>query len=105
MANDIKKVIDYNRVCPICHKEFVAKVHNAVYCSSKCRNYASECRRDGILDYKRVKICNKCGKEFIPKKNGWTRNYCFECVPDGIVTSGGAMRKIIKNWGLEYKGG
>lgn len=57
-------------------------------------------------EYKPKKnICNKCGKEFIPKKMGQTRKFCFECVPDGTCTTGAEMRKQIKKWAVEYKGG
>ena len=53
----------------------------------------------------KTNICGKCGKEFIPKKMGQTRKFCFECVPDGTCTTGAQMRKQIKKWAVEYKGG
>ena len=103
--NTIKKLLDYNRVCPVCGEHFVAKVHNAIYCSSKCKNWAQKCRSNNIEDITRKKICKKCGKSFIPKVNGWTRNYCFDCVPDLLEKRSGAqMRQLIKQWSLEYKG-
>ena len=36
---------------------------------------------------------------------GQTRKFCFECVPDGACITGAQMRKQIKKWAIEYKGG
>lgn len=51
------------------------------------------------------KICCKCYCEFDTKKNGATRKYCFDCVPDNYLKDGNSLKKIIKKWSLDYKGG
>ena len=103
----MKNKVDYNRICPICGQQFIAKVHNAVYCSIDCRNTASNRRRHGLKSTEQItKICKHCGKKFIPHVNGWTRNYCFDCIPDQETSITGAdMRRYIKKWAIEYKGG
>ena len=50
------------------------------------------------------KTCSKCGKEFFPKKQAKTRKYCYDCVPEEGY-DGATIRKRIKLWALEYKGG
>lgn len=50
------------------------------------------------------KICSKCEKEFFPKKQAKTRKYCYDCVPEEGY-NGATIRKRIKQWALEYKGG
>lgn len=50
------------------------------------------------------KHCVKCGKEFFPKKQAKTRKYCYNCMPEEGY-DGATMRKRIKQWALEYKGG
>jgi hypothetical protein len=39
------------------------------------------------------KICRICGKEFETIKNGGSRQFCFECVPEGLTA---AQRTVIK---------
>ena len=50
------------------------------------------------------KICEKCQKIFYPKIQAKTRKYCYDCYPEGIYTNGAMERKLIKKWGVEYKG-
>lgn len=69
------------------------------YCSQKCQRFAWNHKNKS-----RIKICEYCGKEFEPLKYGTTRNYCFECIPE-ISTKGSEMRKKIKQWAIQYKGG
>lgn len=51
-----------------------------------------------------IKICMKCNQEFETLKNGSSRRYCFNCVPQGLNT-GAKLRQLIKQWAVEYKGG
>ena len=53
---------------------------------------------------KTIKKCLKCGKDFYPKKQAKTRQYCYECYPEEYAINGGALRRLIKQWALEYKG-
>ena len=96
----------YEKVCVICGKSFTAKAATAKYCSRHCSNAAAWKKlkeKEGRTD---TKICLKCGKEFTPNPNGWTRRYWFECVPEETYSQGGAgMRRLVKKWALEYKGG
>lgn len=46
------------------------------------------------------KECLKCHKKFFAKKQAKTRQYCYDCAPENIP-----IRKLIKKWGIEYKGG
>lgn len=52
-----------------------------------------------------LKLCLHCGQEFETQKNGTKRQYCFKCNPIGEQLSGSVLRKKIKTWALEYKGG
>lgn len=49
------------------------------------------------------KKCLKCGKEFFPKKQAKTRQYCYECMPIENYSRTDFSRQV-KLWGLEYKG-
>ena len=69
------------------------------YCSHTCQNRAQYKNRNKA----RTKICEHCGKEFEPIKYGTSRKYCFECVPNTTQT-GAEMRRILKQWSVEYKG-
>lgn len=51
------------------------------------------------------KNCKHCGQEFETQKNAPTRQYCYDCNPIGEQLSGNVLRKKIKLWALEYKGG
>ena len=97
----------YEKKCLICGKPFTSKAHNAKYCSRHCSNAAAWKKLKEKNKQDNTKICPKCGERFIPKPNGQTRRYCFNCVPEKITLSGNGseMRKIIKQWALEYKGG
>ena len=45
---------------------------------------------------KTIKKCLKCGKEFYPKKQAKTRQYCYECYPEKYAINGGSLRRLIK---------
>ena len=94
------------KICPVCKQQFESKRSTMIYCSSTCRYKAAERKRKDLDPTKeRTKTCLKCGQEFVPKKNGWTRAYCFNCVPETIYKRNGSeMRKIIKQWAIDYKG-
>lgn len=51
------------------------------------------------------KTCLKCGQKFSAKKQAKTRKYCYDCVPESAYENGASLRKNIKKWALEYKGG
>ena len=93
------------KICPVCNKEFEAKTVRRIYCSRECNKEAEKAKlRQQSLEKRLAgKICEKCGKTFIPKQYGSTRRYCFECIPDGL-SNGAEIRKQIKHWALEYKG-
>lgn len=52
-------------------------------------------------------ICLKCEKSFYPKLYGQTRKYCFDCIPEDfyINANGAQVRRKMKEWALEEKGG
>lgn len=54
-----------------------------------------------------MKICRICGKEFEPINKGWVRQYCFDCVPEGLNTSDRTVykRRAIKRQGVKLLGG
>ena len=87
--------------CLWCGKQ-VEGNKNKKYCCRSCQQKASRNRqKQGINTLQH--ICKKCGKTFIIKDNGYSRRYCYDCVPQ-IPKSGAENRKIIKKWALEYKG-
>jgi len=53
------------------------------------------------------KICEICGKEFIPIKFGGARKYCYECSPqEGSETDKRTViRRALKKMLVDYKGG
>lgn len=54
-----------------------------------------------------MKVCRICGKEFEPINKGWVRQYCFDCVPEGLNTSDRTVykRRAIKRQGVKLLGG
>lgn len=90
--------------CVWCGKEFEASRKDKLYCSAKCQRAKSwQRQRDKDFSHEK-KICPKCKQEFITKKYGHSRRYCYNCVPI-ITTNGAEARKLIKQWAVEYKGG
>lgn len=53
------------------------------------------------------KICRFCGKEFETIKNGGNRQFCFECVPEGLSISDRTAykRRAAKRAGVALLGG
>ena len=49
------------------------------------------------------KTCLKCGENFYPKKQAKMRKYCYNCLPYENY-DGAAVRRIVKQWAIEYKG-
>ena len=49
------------------------------------------------------KQCEKCGKDFYPKKQAKKRRFCYDCFPEEDA-SRNLVRQKIKQWSLEYKG-
>ncbi len=76
------------------------------YCSRSCSSKAQRERQKLGINLSH-KICQKCGKEFTIKPLAYNRVYCYNCVPDddNKPRTGAGMRKIIKKWMLEEKGG
>ncbi len=90
------------KICQWCNQEFEAKTKNTKYCSRSCQSKASRDRiKKGINN--KNKVCAKCGKTFTIRDQGYSRRYCYECIPQ-TPKSGAENRKIIKKWALEYKG-
>lgn len=57
-----------------------------------------------------MKQCILCGEKFQPKKYGWTRKYCYNCVPQETSTFSHAdaitaKRRAIKKALINMKGG
>lgn len=73
------------------------------YCSPSCANKAQRDRKNKGVDLSK-KLCLKCEKEFKIIDSGYSRKYCYECLPKDSYTNGAQMRQIIKQWALEYKG-
>lgn len=96
-----------DKKCEICGTMMYNVTTRRKYCSKKCAKEAEKAklRAKTAEKYAQGKICEKCGKTFTPKKYGWNRKYCFECVPEEAYTSGAAVRRNIKKWAVEYKGG
>ena len=76
---------EYNKICKVCGKEFVATNHKTVYCSEICRiRGRSEIAhraymkkvygevKENVLHGKR-KVCPICGKEFLSSNSA---KYC-----------------------------
>ncbi len=69
-----------------------------------CENNISTTRTD------ETRICPICKKQFLPKKLGHTRKFCYDCSPSykkeaGKAQNITAIRKAIKKRLVEYKGG
>ena len=65
--------------------------------------------KNNISSLEKVKVCEICGKEFYPDEFGFSRKYCYNCVPSTkdytssqIIT---IKRRAIKHALIEYKGG
>ena len=56
------------KMCAICGKSFVAKVHNQKYCSQVCRLVA-EGKSSGLEEWRKGRNCEICGKFFLPKSS------------------------------------
>lgn len=89
-------------ICQLCEKEFEASRCDTKYCSKSCASKAARKRKAAGIDLTN-KVCAKCGAEFTIKDTGYTRRYCYNCVPFSPKT-GAQNRQIIKKWALEYKG-
>lgn len=86
--------------CIICNATMENVRSDKKYCSVKCSNYGNR----NIIKKTTKKICEHCGENFIPKKFGQTRVYCFNCMSDGNMT-GHKKMNMIKQWAVDYKGG
>ena len=88
------------------------KVYWKVECDCGCGTVKS-IRGDALIQVEvggcnnmlstKEKKCLKCEKNFFPKKQAKSRQYCYECVPEENY-DGSTVRKRIKQWALEYKG-
>lgn len=61
-------------VCEYCNKEFVSTQTRSRFCSNKCKSAWR--RKSGVDDV--IKICCKCGKEYVANKYQKTK-YCPVC--------------------------
>ena len=94
-----------DKPCEYCGKMMMGVRSDKKYCSRSCSGKAQRERQKLGIDLSR-KVCLKCGKEFTVKTSGYSRVYCYDCIPDnGSPKSGAEMRKIIKRWTIEEKGG
>ena len=89
-----------DKPCIICGTMMYNVRRDRLYCCRKCQNAAQKIKQNESKE----KVCEKCGKVFIPKKYGSTRRYCYDCIPV-TSTNGAEARKQIKVWAVEYKGG
>lgn len=92
-----------DKKCVICGEMMYNVRSDKLYCSNTCRNKAQWKRQKSGIDLSK-KNCLKCGKEFQITKSGYSRKYCYDCVPKDSYKSGASMRQLIKQWALEYKG-
>ena len=75
--------------------------------SSLPRNIALS---NNINQIKKIRKCEICGQDFQIIDNGWTRKYCYDCVPheDENMSHAQAVsikRRAIKKALIQYKGG
>ena len=98
---DIPKTIETKKIYWICECECGCGLTKSIRSDALSQVVVGGCDK-----YFQVhpKICAKCKKEFFAKKQAKTRKYCYECVPEEGY-DGATMRKRIKQWALEYKGG
>lgn len=88
--------------CQWCGQEFEASRKDTKYCSRSCQAKASRDRlKKGINSAEHT--CLKCGKTFLIKDYAFNRKYCYECLPQA-ASGGAAMRRLVKQWALDYKG-
>ena len=93
------------KICAWCNKPFETKYANKMYCSRSCQAKMYRYRKINNIDSS-IKICPKCGKEFKIKSFAYERRYCYDCIPEyDHKLSGSELRKIIKQWAVEEKGG
>ncbi len=58
----------YNRVCPVCGKEFEARRKDQIYCSDKCKDTRNYQQRKIPKHFDPIP-CKQCGKMFTPKSS------------------------------------
>ncbi len=93
------------KICLWCNQEFEANRIDKLYCSRACQAKMQRYRKQNNIDSS-IKICPKCGKKFRIKTSAYGRRYCYDCIPEyEHRLNGNEIRKIIKRWAVEYKGG
>ena len=65
------------------------------------------CSLDGTSYIGEERICGICGKKFQIYDKGWTRKYCYDCVPKDCTNAQKVTikRRAIKAALVDYKGG
>ena len=65
------------------------------------------CPLDGTSHIREERICGICGKKFQIYDKGWTRKYCYDCVPKDCTDAQKVTikRRAIKAALVDYKGG
>ena len=70
-----------DKLCEYCGKMMMGVRSDKKYCSRSCSGKAQRERQKLGIDLSR-KVCLKCGKEFTVKTSGYSRVYCYDCIPD-----------------------
>lgn len=98
---DIPKSIETKKIYWICECECGCGTKKTIRADALSQVIVGGCNKFTSTISKK---CSKCGKEFFPKKQAKTRKYCYDCVPEEGY-NGATIRKRIKQWALDYKGG
>lgn len=76
-----------DKECPICGKIFIPRLNNQKYCSKKCSVVGGA----KILNRKKGKICEYCGKEYLVYR--YRKNESKFCSHKCYVLSGAGIRR------------
>ena len=101
IKQDLKKSQETQKVCWECECVCGCGTHKTMRADALKQTTVGGC--NNMLGT-HEKECPKCHKKFYTKKQAKTRRYCYDCVPELEHRTGAALRQIIKNWALEYKG-
>lgn len=69
---EVIKIPEYQRICPMCKKEFTAKRKNKIFCSDNCR--VNHHRHKKIITV----FCRGCGEPFERKRGEPIKLFCSD---------------------------